>query len=89
MKTRTREEIAPIQARYYERHKEAILKRNADYRAANLDKVNAQKREHNRRKVNRVKVAREAAEAAAARAREIVAQRRKSGYVGPLRPAWF
>lgn len=46
MRTRDPAKISKIQAAYYIRHRDRILARNAKWRAANLDSVNKQKRDH-------------------------------------------
>lgn len=80
MRKRDPAKIAKIQAAYYIRHKPRILKRNADYRAANLDKVNDQKRDHTEAKKKRLDRAAEVLATATARAREIVGEERKRLY---------
>lgn len=80
MRTRDPAKISKIQAAYYIRHRDRILARNAKWRAANLDSVNKQKRDHTEAKKKRLDRAAEVLATATARAREIVAQDRKRLY---------
>lgn len=71
-RTRDAESIAKIQAAYYIRHKDRILKRNADYRESNRVKLNADKLAAHHRKQRQKKAVLNLVAKAASIAKEIV-----------------